>query len=99
MAGEQAYISGVGQSQIGMKLTRHPMLLMLDAVREAGRSGPDDRTDRRGIHLSGQGGHAAWILAGRCAWSQRRSLGFCAVGEGGRFIEGGTRIALLLAKD
>lgn len=35
MAGDQAYISGVGQSQIGMKLTRHPMLLTLDAVREA----------------------------------------------------------------
>jgi acetyl-CoA acetyltransferase len=30
-----AYISGIGQSQIGVKLTRHPLLLTLDAVREA----------------------------------------------------------------
>jgi acetyl-CoA acetyltransferase len=31
----EAYITGVGQSQVGMKLTRSPMLLTLDAVREA----------------------------------------------------------------
>jgi acetyl-CoA acetyltransferase len=30
-----AYITGVGQSQIGMKLTRHPLLLTVDAVKEA----------------------------------------------------------------
>src|SRR5215475_9436269 len=30
-----AYITGVGQSQVGMKLTRPPLLLTLDAVREA----------------------------------------------------------------
>lgn len=30
-----AYITGIGQSQIGLKLTRHPLLLTLDAVREA----------------------------------------------------------------
>lgn len=30
-----AYITGVGQSEIGVKLTRHPMLLTLDAIREA----------------------------------------------------------------
>ncbi|HMN46837.1 MAG TPA: thiolase family protein [Povalibacter sp.] len=35
MAAREAYISGVGQSQVGMKLTRHPLLLTLDAVREA----------------------------------------------------------------
>jgi acetyl-CoA acetyltransferase len=35
MNGQHAYITGVGQSEIGMKLTRHPMLLTLDAVREA----------------------------------------------------------------
>lgn len=35
MARNEAYISGVGQSQIGVKLTRHPLLLTLDAVREA----------------------------------------------------------------
>jgi len=34
MRGE-AYITGVGQSQIGQKLTRHPLLLTLDAVKEA----------------------------------------------------------------
>jgi len=31
----EAYITGVGQSQVGMKLTRPPLLLTLDAVREA----------------------------------------------------------------
>jgi len=31
----EAYISGVGQSQVGVKLTRHPLLLTLDAVKEA----------------------------------------------------------------
>lgn len=31
----EAYITGVGQSQIGQKLTRHPLLLTGDAFREA----------------------------------------------------------------
>jgi acetyl-CoA acetyltransferase len=31
----EIYITGVGQSQVGMKLTRHPLLLTLDAVKEA----------------------------------------------------------------
>ncbi len=35
MADNEAYISGIGQSRIGVKLTRHPLLLTLDAVREA----------------------------------------------------------------
>lgn len=30
-----AYITGVGQSEIGVKLTRHPLLLTFDAIREA----------------------------------------------------------------
>jgi acetyl-CoA acetyltransferase len=30
-----AYITGIGQSEVGVKLTRHPLLLTLDAVREA----------------------------------------------------------------
>ena len=34
MRGE-AYITGIGQSQIGQKLTRHPLLLTLDGVKEA----------------------------------------------------------------
>ncbi|GFE90653.1 thiolase family protein [Steroidobacter agaridevorans] len=35
MTANDAYITGVGQSQIGVKLTRHPLLLTLDAVKEA----------------------------------------------------------------
>jgi acetyl-CoA acetyltransferase len=35
MPAGDAYITGVGMSQVGMKLTRHPLLLTLDAVREA----------------------------------------------------------------
>lgn len=35
MRANEAYITGVGQSQIGVKLTRAPLLLTLDAVREA----------------------------------------------------------------
>jgi acetyl-CoA acetyltransferase len=35
MAANDAYITGVGQSEIGVKLTRHPLLLTFDAVREA----------------------------------------------------------------
>jgi acetyl-CoA acetyltransferase len=35
MADKQAYITGVGQSEIGVKLTRHPLLLTVDAVKEA----------------------------------------------------------------
>lgn len=31
----EAYITGVGQSQIGKRLERHPLLLTLDAVKEA----------------------------------------------------------------
>lgn len=31
----EAYISGVGQSEVGVRLTRSPLLLTLDAVREA----------------------------------------------------------------
>lgn len=35
MLAHDAYITGVGQSQVGVRLTRHPLLLTLDAVREA----------------------------------------------------------------
>jgi acetyl-CoA acetyltransferase len=35
MAASDVYISGIGQSQIGVKLTRHPLLLTLDAINEA----------------------------------------------------------------
>lgn len=35
MSANEAYISGVGQSEIGTKLTRAPLLLTVDAVREA----------------------------------------------------------------
>jgi acetyl-CoA acetyltransferase len=35
MGTSDAYITGVGQSQIGVKLTRPPLLLTVDAVREA----------------------------------------------------------------
>jgi acetyl-CoA acetyltransferase len=31
----EAYVTGIGQSEVGMKLPRHPLLLTLDAVREA----------------------------------------------------------------
>ncbi len=34
-AQKEAYITGIGQSAIGVKTTRHPLLLTLDAVREA----------------------------------------------------------------
>ena len=35
MAEKQAYITGIGQSEVGVRLTRHPLLLTVDAVREA----------------------------------------------------------------
>lgn len=35
MAKTEAYITGIGQSQVGQKLTRHPLLLTTDAIREA----------------------------------------------------------------
>jgi acetyl-CoA acetyltransferase len=35
MSDSHAYITGIGQSEIGVKLTRPPLLLTLDAVREA----------------------------------------------------------------
>lgn len=35
MSSSEAYITGIGQSEVGMKLTRHPLLLTVDAVREA----------------------------------------------------------------
>jgi acetyl-CoA acetyltransferase len=35
MRAREAYITGVGMSQIGQKLTRHPLLLTLDALKEA----------------------------------------------------------------
>jgi acetyl-CoA acetyltransferase len=35
MSANDAYLTGVGQSEIGVKLTRPPLLLTLDAVREA----------------------------------------------------------------
>jgi acetyl-CoA acetyltransferase len=33
--GPEAYITGIGQSEVAIRTTRHPMLLTLDAVREA----------------------------------------------------------------
>jgi acetyl-CoA acetyltransferase len=35
MSGKEAFITGIGQSEVGVKLTRSPLLLTLDAVREA----------------------------------------------------------------
>lgn len=35
MARGEAYITGVGQSEVGVRLTRHPLLLTVDAVKEA----------------------------------------------------------------
>ena len=35
MALPEAYISGVGKSQVGVRLTRHPLLLTVDAVKQA----------------------------------------------------------------
>ncbi|PXA82809.1 dioxygenase [Nostoc sp. 3335mG] len=35
MALPEAYITGIGQSEIGQKLERHPLLLTIDAIREA----------------------------------------------------------------
>lgn len=32
---KEAYITGVGQSEVGVRLTRHPLLLTIDAVKEA----------------------------------------------------------------
>jgi len=31
----EAYITGIGQSEVGVRLTRHPLLMTVDAVREA----------------------------------------------------------------
>lgn len=31
----EAYVSGVGQSEVGVRLARHPLLLTMDAIREA----------------------------------------------------------------
>lgn len=35
MARKEAYITGIGQSEVGMRLPRHPLLLTIDAVNEA----------------------------------------------------------------
>lgn len=35
VASSEAYITGIGQSQIGVRLERHPLLLTIDAIREA----------------------------------------------------------------
>ena len=35
MAQREAYVTGIGQSEVGVRLPRHPLLLTLDAVNEA----------------------------------------------------------------
>ena len=35
MAKREAYITGIGQSEVGVRLPRHPMLLTVDAVKQA----------------------------------------------------------------
>ena len=35
MKSDAAYITGIGQSEVGVRLTRSPMLLTVDAVKEA----------------------------------------------------------------
>ena len=32
---KEAYITGIGQSEVGVRLARHPLLLTIDAIREA----------------------------------------------------------------
>jgi acetyl-CoA acetyltransferase len=34
-AANEAYVTGLGQSEVGIRLTRHPLLLTVDAVKEA----------------------------------------------------------------
>lgn len=40
----EAYITGIGQSEVGVRLARHPLLLTIDAIREA--------LDEAGLNLS-----------------------------------------------
>ena len=124
MVAREAYITGVGLSQIGQKLTRHPLLLTLDALKEA-----LDEVSCTPIRIVASAGavdrdswdQAEWMASyatGRELWKRTdykpedvdtvqfydgfsflaltwlEALGFCEVGEGGRFIEGGQRIAL-----
>ncbi len=35
MSSKQAYITGIGQSEVGIRLERHPLLLTVDAIKEA----------------------------------------------------------------
>ena len=35
MASSEAYVTGVGMSAVGRRVTRHPMLLTVDAIKEA----------------------------------------------------------------
>jgi len=35
VASKDAFITGIGQSQVGVRLARHPLLLTIDAIREA----------------------------------------------------------------
>ncbi|WP_298690601.1 thiolase family protein [uncultured Sphingomonas sp.] len=35
MSARDAYVTGIGQSQVGMRIERHPMLLTVDAIKEA----------------------------------------------------------------
>jgi acetyl-CoA acetyltransferase len=66
MTSSEVYFTGIGQSEIGVKLTRHPLLLTLDAVREA--------LDEAGLHISQIDGVSTY--PGRAA----AMLGFSPIG-------------------
>ena len=66
MADSSAFITGIGQSEVGVRLTRHPLLLTLDAVREA--------LDEAGLNLEQIDGVATY--PGRVP----QMLGFSPVG-------------------
>ncbi|HKY91839.1 MAG TPA: hypothetical protein VJM11_12400, partial [Nevskiaceae bacterium] len=66
MKAREAYITGVGQSEIGVRLTRAPLLLTLDAIREA--------LDEAGLDLSQIDGVSTY--PGRAA----AMLGFSPIG-------------------
>jgi multidrug efflux pump len=77
MAGGDAYITGIGQSEVGIKLSRHPLLLTLDAVREAAQ------TRLRPIlmiSVATISGHFPLTLVSGAGAAARNSIGLVLVG-------------------
>ena len=93
MKSAEAYITGIGQSEVGVRLTRSPLLLTLDAIREMQAEKPFGAKEVKKISVHGSQvtmDHVGWKYQPLGLTSAQLNLPFCVATlllEGACFVE------------